>query len=65
MRCGVRWAETMVNSKGTPNSLSTSAASCMMGRSESDPMIMLIIADCLVMICCLFFVDNFALHPFH
>mmetsp|Transcript_8662 Transcript_8662/g.22841 ORF Transcript_8662/g.22841 Transcript_8662/m.22841 type:complete len:255 (-) Transcript_8662:748-1512(-) len=38
-RWGVRWADTMVSSKGTPNSVSTSAAARIVGRSESEPMI--------------------------
>src|SRR5579872_5027355 len=39
MRCGVRWAETTVSSKGISNSSSISAAAFMIVRSLSLPMI--------------------------
>ena len=48
MRSGVRCAETTVSSKGTWNFSSTSAAALMMFRSESLPIIILIIEGCLV-----------------
>jgi hypothetical protein len=40
MRSGVRWADTIVSSQGTPNSRRTSSAAFMVGRSESEPMMM-------------------------
>src|SRR4051794_22575557 len=39
MTSGVRWAETIRTSYGTPNSASTSMAACIVGRSLSLPMI--------------------------
>jgi len=39
-RCGLRWAEATVISKGMPNFFSMAAASSMTGRSESLPMTM-------------------------
>ena len=39
MRSGVRWAETTVISNKTPNSFSTSAASCITLRSDLLPII--------------------------
>mmetsp|Transcript_1725 Transcript_1725/g.4859 ORF Transcript_1725/g.4859 Transcript_1725/m.4859 type:complete len:298 (+) Transcript_1725:468-1361(+) len=38
--CGVRCAETIVSSYGTPNWSRTSAAAFIVGRSESEPMMM-------------------------
>mmetsp|Transcript_41696 Transcript_41696/g.91533 ORF Transcript_41696/g.91533 Transcript_41696/m.91533 type:complete len:244 (+) Transcript_41696:443-1174(+) len=38
-RCGVRCAETMVSSKGTPKCSRISAAARIVGKSESEPMI--------------------------
>ena len=40
MSCGVRCAETIRTSLATPNSSSTSAAGCMIARSDFEPITM-------------------------
>src|SRR3990170_7877815 len=37
MSCGIRWAETTSASWTTSNSASASAAACITGQSESEP----------------------------